>query len=243
MDFLQGIARLPWSFIRNTDRRYALKVWGEEAKFLDWRVTPGDYEDPDNFVRLKAVGFADLQLLSEFMKVLEGAVVAHGDAVEPVVETLQTAPIPDGVQLDLDSLVMAARAWMADVHDFCTLSERRLAQLQSTIVTYDRAVRQFRREHPWLLGDLTSSDVFEYVHPTVGAVVFTGLRTSPDGSEQVLFVANMEGAPRSVVPIDLVGVDGEGWELAVASPRLDPGAPDHRVTFSDATAAIWVRNR
>ena len=59
MDFLQGITRTPWSFIRNTDRRYALKVWGEEARFLDWRVTSDDYADPDNFTRLKALGFSD----------------------------------------------------------------------------------------------------------------------------------------------------------------------------------------
>ncbi|MDX1697692.1 MAG: glucosylglycerol hydrolase, partial [Thiohalobacterales bacterium] len=59
MDFLQASVRAPWSFIRNTDHRYALKVWGEEARFLDWRVTDEDYADPVNFTRLKALGFSD----------------------------------------------------------------------------------------------------------------------------------------------------------------------------------------
>jgi hypothetical protein len=243
MDFLQGIARLPWSFIRNTDRRYALKVWGEEAKFLDWRVTVADYDDPDHFNRLKAFGFTDLELLYSFMKVLEGAVTAHGDAVDPVVEALQTAPVPDRLGLDVDSLVMAARAWMSDLHDYCSLTDRRLAELDPMIVTFDRDVRQFRRDHPWLLEDLSGADAFEYVHPTEGAVIFHGLRTSPDGSEQVLFAANMEGAPREVVPTELTGTDADGWEPAIAAPRLEPGPAHHPLLLSDATAAIWVRRR
>lgn len=191
----------------------------------------------------KAFGFADLELLSFFMKVLEAAVIAHGDAIEPVVQALETAPVPCRLGMDVDSLVMAARAWMSDVHDYCTLTDRRLGELEPEVVRFDREVRQFRRDRPWLLMDLSDNDVFEYVHPTEGAVIFHGLRTSPDGSEQVLLAANMEGAPRQAVPTELTDTDADGWELGVAAPRLDPGPAHLPLTLSDATAAIWVRSR
>ncbi|MDX1746318.1 MAG: glucosylglycerol hydrolase, partial [Halobacteriales archaeon] len=189
MDFLQGIARTPWSFVRTTDRRYALKVWGEEARFLDWRVTEEDWDDPEYFPRLKALGFRHRSDIYEFMSVLEGAVLAHGDAIEPVVDVVRTVPAPAELERDVDTLVMAARAWMSDVHDFCSVTDRRLEELHQPMVDFGRRAREFRRSHPWLLDDLTSDDVFAYRHPTRGSVLFYGLRTSPDGETQVLFVA------------------------------------------------------
>ena len=271
MDFLQGITRTPWSFIRNTDRRYALKVWGEEARFLDWRVTAEDYADPENFTRLKALGFSDRASISAFMENLLAAVEVYGDAVEPVIAAVERGPRPNGLATDLDSLVRAARAWMGDVHDYCTVSSGRLASLDPGVVHFDSQARAFRRQHPWLLGDLTETDRFDYVHPTEGAVLFHGLRTDPDSGAQVLFVANMEGVPKAVVPVDLVGVEPVGWRLAVVAPGLAYGAADdttiprledeiiverpdtggaggqpptsaaNEITLTDGTGAIWVR--
>lgn len=242
MDFLQGIARVPWSFMRSTDRRYALKVWGEEARFLDWRVTDDDWDDPAHFTRLKALGFGRRSDIYEFMSVLEGAVLAHGDALEPVVDVIRTVPAPESLDRDVDSLVMAARAWMSDVHDFCSLTERRLSELDPRMVGFGRNVRSFRREHSWLLGDLTDDDIFEYRHPTRGTVLFYGLRTSPDGGTQVLFVANMEGEPVTVTPVELVGNDGPGWVATVAAPSLSGDlSADSPLTLTDATGAIFVR--
>lgn len=244
MDFLQGIARVPWSFIRTTDRRYALKVWGEEARFLDWRVTEEDWADAEHFTRLKALGFETRSDIVEFMSVLEGAVLAHGDSIEPVVDVIRTVPRPLSLDRDVDTLVMAARAWMSDVHDFCSLTTRRLSELDAAMVRFGRDIRAFRKAHPWLLEDLTEEDVFEYRHPTRGAVLFFGLRTSPDSETEVLFVANMEGEPTTVTPIELLGCDGDGWEPAVSAPRLS-GAVDAAspLTLPDATGAIFTRRR
>lgn len=242
MDFLQGIARVPWSFIRTTDRRYALKVWGEEARFLDWRVTDDDWNDPAHFTRLKALGFEHRSDIGEFMSVLEGAVLAHGEAIEPVVDVIRTVPVPESLDRDVDTLVMAARAWMSDVHDFCSLTERRLADLDPQMVGFGRDVRDFRRHHSWLLDDLADGDLFDYRHPTRGTVLFGGLRTSPDGGTQVLFVANMEGEPVTVTPIEVVGTDPDGWTLAVAAPSLPADlSADSPITLPDATGAIFIR--
>jgi hypothetical protein len=271
MDFLQGITRTPWSFIRDTDRRYALKVWGEEARFLDWRVTADDYAEPKNFPRLKALGFSDRSSIVAFMENLSAAVEVYGDAVDPVIAAVERGPRPDALGTDLDSLVAAARAWMRDVHDFCTVTSGRVASLDAGIVHFDHQARSFRRQHPWLLGDLDDADRFEYVHPTDGAVLFNGLRTDPYSGTQVLFVANMEGVPKAVVPVDLVGVDPDRWRLAVVAPGLAYGAshattiprlqsetiverPETggaggepptsaaaEITLTDGTGAIWVR--
>lgn len=241
MDFLQGIARTPWSFIRNTDRRYALKVWGEEARFLDWRVTGSDYEDPHNFRRLKSMGFTDRGMLYEFMSALEGAVLAHGDAVEPVIAMLADEPRPESIDLELDSLVEAARAWMEDVHDFCTVDQRRLDRLDPVMVSFDEHVRRFRRRHPWLVSDLGPGDTFAYRHPTRGSVVFYGHRIDPAGGGEVLFVANMEGEPAEVTPVSIVGVDADRWEPALRAPGVAETGADRPVTLPDATGLVYFR--
>ena len=244
MDFLQGIARVPWSFIRTTDRRYALKVWGEEARFLNWRVTEDDWTDSRNFTRLKALGFEERSDIAEFMSVLEGAVLAHGDVIEPVVDVIRTVTRPESLDRDVDTLVMAAHAWMSDVHDFCSLTEGRLSELDGPMVRFGREVRAFRRAHRWLSEDLADNDVFEYRHPTRGTVVFFGWRTSPDGASEVLFVANMEGEPATVTPIELLGIDGDDWDLAVMAPRLPAGLdPSCPMTLPDATGVIFTRRR
>lgn len=271
MDFLQGITRTPWSFIRNTDRRYALKVWGEEARFLDWRVTDTEYAASGAFRRLKALGFSDRASIGVFMENLRAAVELYGDAVEPVIAAVERSPRPDGLATDHDSLVLAARAWMADVHEFCTVTRRRLSALDARMVHFDLQARSFRKRHPWLLGDLRDTDSFDYLHPTDGAVLFHGVRTDPSSGEQVLFVANMEGAPRAVVPADLVGVEPGRWTPAVVAPGLVEGPGDdttvpmhagqtvaerpeseggggrlpmsagNEITLTDGTGAVWVK--
>ncbi|MGD2061883.1 MAG: glucosylglycerol hydrolase, partial [Acidimicrobiia bacterium] len=227
--------------------------------------------EPKNFPRLKALGFSDRSSIVAFMENLSAAVEVYGDAVDPVIAAVERGPRPDALGTDLDSLVAAARAWMRDVHDFCTVTSGRVASLDAGIVHFDHQARSFRRQHPWLLGDLDDADRFEYVHPTDGAVLFNGLRTDPYSGTQVLFVANMEGVPKAVVPVDLVGVDPDRWRLAVVAPGLAYGAshattiprlqsetiverPETggaggepptsaaaEITLTDGTGAIWVR--
>ena len=38
MEILQASVRAPWSFVRNTDHRYAVKVWAEAVRHVDKAV-------------------------------------------------------------------------------------------------------------------------------------------------------------------------------------------------------------
>jgi hypothetical protein len=237
MDFVSASARGPWSFIRTTDHRYAIKVWAEEARFLDWYVTAADYADGESFGRLKGLGFEDLAHLRAFMAPLAKAVELHGDAVEPVVEAMAVAPWPSTMPGDAAGLRTGCDAWMRDVHDYCN-ADRHLAALDGDRTGYNRAVRAFRRTHPWLLADLGPGDEFDYRHPTAGSVLFHGVRTSPDGSERVLFVATMEGAPVEVVPA-AYGGPGE-WRPALATPGVGEVTADRPVLLRDAQGVVFV---
>jgi hypothetical protein len=242
MDFATANARGAWSFIRNVDARYAVKVWAEEATFLDWHVTEEWFAVPDSFPRMKALGFTDLAELRRFMRHLAAGVVLHGDDDRPIPALMEAADPPfSGAALDRESLRRTARAWMDDVHDYCVVSRW---QPDPERAVFNERLRAFRRRHRWLLPDLTGEDTFGYRHPTLGSVVYHGLRTGP-GGEQVLLVAMLEGKPGEVVPADLEpGAAGGGWRLVSASPGIeavdDVAAP---LLLSDATGAVWLRRR
>ena len=241
MDFVNASARAAWSFVRNVDARYAVKVWAEETTLLDWHVTEDWFAAPDAFCRMKALGFTDLGELRRFMRHLAAAVSLHGDDDRPVPALLAAADPPfAGVALDRKSLRRTARAWMDDVHEYCTVSRW---DPDPDLAACNERLRAFRRERRWLRADLGQGDTFSYRHPTVGSVVFHGLRTSPAG-EQVLLTAVMEGKPTEVVPAELEpGATGGGWRLVAAAPGVnatdDPGAP---LTLGNAHGALWVRN-
>jgi hypothetical protein len=238
MDFLQASARAPWSFVRNTDHRYAIKVWAEEKRFLDWRVADADYDDPGNFPRLKALGFVDRAPLYGVMAELEAAVLLHGDRVDATVAAARRSPLPDGFVADAAGLRAAARAWMDDVHDYC-VATRYLGHLDADRVRFNRDVRAFRRKHRWLVDDLGPDDVFDYLHPTNGSVVFHGMRHGPDGA-RVLFVANMEGRPVDIVAADLPGVSAADWRPALIAPGVQRPSATVPVRIGDAQGVVYV---
>ncbi len=91
---------------------------------------------------------------------------------------------------------------MDDVYEMCNVSHY-AATVDPAQATYNLTLRQFRRQRPYLRQNFSNSDRLGYQHPTDGSIVFYGLRSDPHGSEQLLFVANMEGAPCSVIPVAL----------------------------------------
>jgi hypothetical protein len=128
---------------------------------------------------------------------------------------------------------------MDDVHDYCVVT-RYLDRLHPERTGFNRAVRAFRRRRSWLIDDLGPDDRFEYRHPTAASVLFSGLRTSPNGTERILFVANMEGRPVEVVPADLPGAAGTEWTPALVAPGVTvPGAAD-RIVLADAQGVIFT---
>ena len=92
---------------------------------------------------------------------------------------------------------------MEDVHDYCNVSHHANKQHSRYEPPLTSSVREFRRQRPWLIENLRDGEHFDYIYPTDGTVIFYGTRLSPDNQEQILFLANMEGEPKTLTPTDL----------------------------------------
>ncbi len=223
MEFLQALADAPWSFIRNTDDRYGVKVVSEEALFLDWRVTEALFRRPEHFPKLKAMGFRTLPGLKRFLKALDHAVQLTGYDLDGIVKILRSLhPGFEGPEKTVRMLKLFARNWMEDLHDFCNISHYE-PDISPELSRFNRQVRRFRLQHPWLRENLTQADTFSYVHPCEGSVLFFGRRTAPDRSEEVLLAVNMEGSPVTLIPahLPLPDISASGWHPALVTPGTE----------------------
>ncbi|WP_435320652.1 glucosylglycerol hydrolase [Haloarchaeobius sp. TZWSO28] len=244
MDFLNANMRGPWGFIRDTDETWDVKVVAEEANFLDWQVPEGVYEDSEYFPRLKALGFETKDELKDFVDSLERFV----DATDYDLELIGTLFDEMGVPLEDTSpegLHEFADSWMKDVQEYANLSNWHAKQGDER-TAFDREVREFRQDRPWLRTDIDvhGDETFDYIHPTEGTVCYFGYRRAPDESEELLFVANMEGTPVTVTPADLADECPEdGWELALAAPGVDEDAvaAAGETTLDDSEAVLFRR--
>jgi hypothetical protein len=90
--------------------------------------------------------------------------------------------------------------------------------------------------------DFEGDEYYGYRHPTEGTVLYYGFRVSPDGDEQLLFAANMEGVPVEVSPsvlqAEMPTIPTDGWEVALAAPGVDEGA---EVELDNSQAVVWRR--
>ena len=243
MDFINASMRAPWGFIRNTDDRYSVKVVSEEARWMYWRVDEASFSRDVSFPRLKARGFTDLDQLRRFLDTLDYLVQATHYDLDAMVRLLNamSPPLREDT-FTLDNLKEIARAFMDDAHDYCNVAlyEHRLEPARTT---YSLTLREFRRQRPWLIDNLRGGEQLDYLHPTEGATIFYGLRLSPDESEQVLFIANMEGAPRTVIPsqLPIANLAQDGWQVAISTPDLDVTGFDSGITFADSQGVIFTR--
>jgi hypothetical protein len=239
MDFLNANHRTPWGFIRDTDADWNVKVVADEHNFVDWHVAPTHFEDDRFFQRLGDLGFTDRDELAAFAHTL-ASVGAATDYDHKAMATMLAAmdpPLGDGDPTPAD-LEAFSYAWMRDVATFANLDHWRDAQ-DSDRAIFDRRVREFRHERPWLRENFGNNEAFDYRHPTDGTVLYYGHRCGPN--EEVLFCANMEGEPIEVVPAEAVGVDAGAWELAVCSPGLDGAAADTPVRLENAAVVVFTR--
>ncbi len=242
MDFTHANMRAPWGFMRDTDAVWNLKVLAEEENFPEWQIRPEEFHEDAHFRRLKGWGFESRDELTEFCSLLARAVEMTDYDKADVATLLDTMGTPIGDGLTVTELEQLGRDWMRDVADFSNLAHWQDKQ-DDDRTAFDLDVRQFRHDHDWVVGDLGEGDTFEYVYPTDGTVLYYGHRTAPDGSEELLFVANMEGVAETVTPTALAGVEGDGWELALASPGLDVDAADEPLELADSDVALFVRSR
>jgi hypothetical protein len=244
MDFINATMRAPWSFIRNTDDQYGVKIVGEEARFLDWAVTDETYQNETHFQQLKALGFDTLAELRRFVQALDQVVQITDYDLDQMVAILQTLEPPlAGPALTVDGLKQMALAWMEDVHDYCNVSHWQDG-VDATYKAYSLTVREFRRERPYLAHNLRPDEHFDYLHPTEGSVIFYGLRRAPDDSEQLLFVANMEGASCQLIPADLPipNLPTDGWQVALVTPGVGITAVGWPLVLHDSEAVVFIRS-
>jgi hypothetical protein len=242
MDFINASMRTPWAFIRNTDDRYAVKVISEESRFLYWAMDGARFAASETFPRLKGLGFTDLGELRRFMRNLDHVSRASDHDLHAIVELLRSATPPlVGGPFSVARLKTIARAWMDDVHELCNVS-RYTDELDAERTGFNLEVREFRRARPWLMQDLRAIEHLGYRHPTNGSVLFFGLRQAPGGSEHVLFVANMEGAPATIVPTDLPVPDlpRTDWQIALTTPGLRVQRHDQPLTLHDSEGVVFT---
>lgn len=249
MDFLNANLRGPWSFMRNTDAKWALKVVSEETWFPDWNVRPEQFVQPWAFPRLKQLGFRSLGGLKQFIRALDAAVRTGEYTPEAIALHLNSVrPRIEGPrQFSGTDLAQIARAWMDDVHDFCNLDHHRQRTNSDTELArrrhFARSVRELRHQERWLAGNCTDGDRIDYLHPANGTVLVTGHRRRPevvassDGPQPLadfapqsrwaalVFIINLEGAPRTVVPRELIGGD-QVWTPLRITPQLARTLPE-----------------
>ncbi len=242
MEFVHATMHAPWAFIRNTDYRYGIKVVAEEAGFLDWQVDEHHFHQ-DVFQRLKGMGFSDLSELRRFATSLLQAVIDTEYDLNAMVATLKEADPPlAGPEPSILMLRDYARAFMDDLHDYCN-AMRFAHELNPEQTSFNLRLRNFRRAHPWLMDNLRDDEHFSRIVYEDGSTLFYGLRTSPDGSEQILFVANMEGEPVTLTPLELEipTLEHNDWRFELVSPNTSVGGPHEPVTLTDAEGVLLYR--
>ena len=241
MDFINAAMRAPWSFIRNTDDRYGVKVVSEEARFLDWAVDEASFSTEGAFTRLKGFGFNSLEGLKRFLYALDHAVkLTDYDLAKMATLLGRLEPSLEGPELTPNSLKQIAKAWMDDLHDYCTITPY-AARLDPEHTDFMRALRDFRLERPWLMDNLGEGEHLDYQHPSDKSVIFYGLRRNPNTAEKLLFIANMEGATSNLIPheLPLEGLEGS-WHPALATPGLNIQTIDTALELEDSQGVVFI---
>ncbi len=244
LDFLPASLHAPWSFVRNTDDHYAVKVVANEAHFLDWAVSEAEFARDDSLRRLKALGFYSLEGLKRFMGVLSHVVQATDNDLASIVAMLNAVEPPlSGLSITEGSLKMLARAWMDDLAEYCNVW-RFTEDLDRPRSDFNHAARVLRRQRPWLVQNFGLDDQLAHQAPSRGTVLVYGLRHAPARNEQLLLVANLEGLARTVTPseLPLANLPGDGWRLALATPGLIVDTADEPVELANGAGAVFVRN-
>ncbi|MCC5942915.1 MAG: hypothetical protein JJU37_15335 [Balneolaceae bacterium] len=222
MDFVQALGNTPWSFIRNTDTTYAIKVAAEEAHFTEWQITEVEYRNSRFFRRLKTMGFAKLDQLQRFAKALLNFVHATDYNQETIVDLLNRLNPPFAVMdWTLEKLTNYATAWTEDLHEYCN-AEMHTDFIDSRKAAFNLKTREYRLKNKWLMANFQGNDFMKYREPVDGTVIFYGYRKDPSSGKELIFLANMEGQARQIVPanLDLPVGKSSDWSVALSTPSV-----------------------
>ncbi|MEX0904149.1 MAG: glucosylglycerol hydrolase [Balneolaceae bacterium] len=244
MDFVHALGSTPWSFIRNTDTEYALKIMAGEAHFTEWQITEVEYRSSRFFKRLKDFGFQSLTELRRFSSLLQHFVQAAGYNSEVVANLLNNVePAAGNITWDSDKLTRFTVAWMDDLHDYCN-TDMHADYVDPQKAEFNLKVRKFRLQNPWLAGSFSHKDILAYRKPVDGTVIYYGYRREPEGKKEIVYIANMEGNPRQVIPSEL-GLPiqiSDDWEIALATPTIKPKSIQHSVRLAISQGILYLKN-
>lgn len=243
MDFINALMRAPWSFIRNTDERYGVKVVSEESRFLHWLMWEERWAEPFVFPRLKEMGFTDLHATRRFFDVLDLVMQATDYNIAATAHLMNNyKPTLPGPELDEATLKAIASAWMQDVFEYCNVSHY-TDGVDAQRAAYNLSLREFRRARRWMVENLREDEYFNRQQPANGTAFYFGLRRAPDGTEDILFAANMEGEPVTFIPtaLPIPNLPQDGWELTIAAPGIFYEGAGHTMTLHDSQGIVLTR--
>jgi hypothetical protein len=159
-------------------------------------------------------------------------------ATDGPLNALAPASMQDGGSLAAAALKAFARAFMHDARDAAKVHQYEDA-VDPQQAAFNFALRRFRQDHPWLLHNPTNDVRRDYFGRKLfinGAkdlgdwgdkgdivkcnTIYYGWRTSPDETQQIFLIANMEGKPIDRCPLNLfLNLKGD-WRVVAASPTL-----------------------
>lgn len=222
MDFAHALGKTPWSFIRNTDTDYAIKVAAEEAYFTDWQITEVEFRSSRFFQKLKDLGFQSLDGLRRFAKTLLHLVQSTNYSTQNIAHLLNHfEPGFEVKDWSVEKLNKYAEAWTEDLFVYCNV-DMHSDSVNPQKAEFNLAVRRFRLQNPWLNSNFSDSDLFSYREPVNGTVFFYGYRKDNLSGKELIVIANMEGQARqiSIPQLGLPVNSYDNWEIALSTPSL-----------------------
>lgn len=238
MEFINTSTDTPWGFLRNTDYQWGAKIMADETYFFDWFVNDELYQNDNHFQQLKALGFENLDMLKRFKNALNGLVKLTNYDFVKMVKGFQLFENQFPLPTSADDLRRVAKAYMEDAYAFCNVSWH-IENAADEMINFNQQVRQFRLQRPDLLSNLKEKDIFNYWHSPNGAVIYYGLRQV--GKEQILIIANMEGATTDV-PLSALDLNIEhlnNWKLSLKTPNC--GVNDlNAIQLRDSEGVVFM---
>jgi len=243
MDFISATMHSPWLFFRNTDEQYGVKVVSEEVGFLDWQINSNLYKYSHCFPRLKSLGFKQLKQLQQFGQALHHAMIQQDYNLAEVVEVLRSCtdkntyciekiPPPKELmrggmvrflkKLDEDRLKSFALMFMEDCYQLCNVSYYE-SGLNPAQTQFNLSLRQFRHQHPWLANNIFKKDTFDKISEGE-RTIFYGVRhlsnRTSKKNDAIAMVTHLEGEPITIDVGELLKLNLEEWQIAIATPDL-----------------------
>lgn len=243
MDFVQALAHTPWTFMRNTDTTYALKVAAEEAYFTEWQITDVDFRRSRFFRGMKEMGFTSIDGLRRFSQVLLRLLKATDDNHELIAELLNRFDPPfEVMDWDPDKLNRYAEIWTADVYHYCN-ADRHSEFVDPNKAEFNLLTRRYRHNNPWLIENFSENDMMRYREPVDGSVIYYGYRKAHESNKEILFLANMEGHTRQpgFKDLDLPVTDLSGFKAVLKTPSLRSRDVQKPIRLSAGQAILFER--